>query len=116
DRAMGHAYREVLEPETALSFFERASRARPDDVDLLVESAACAAELGDGRAAVGYLERALALQPGRRDVERALGLALLRSGDERGRALLERHLRENPDDAELLEALGRTPEGTSEPR
>jgi tetratricopeptide (TPR) repeat protein len=114
DRALGRAYRELLEPETALRFLERGRRERPEDVELLLELAACAQELGNGQA-IGLLEEARALQPGRKDVERALGLALVRSGDPRGRPLLERLLPESPDDPELLEALGLAPTGDTEP-
>src|SRR6185503_15169615 len=98
-------YREVLEPDLALPFLARARAARPLDIDLLVESAQCAGELGDARAAADFLEQALALQPDRPDLERALGLTLLRAGDERGREWLERARAAYPDDPELLQAL-----------
>jgi len=105
DHAVARAYREVLEPGAAQPFLERARLARPADAELLLESALCAQDLGDFRGAVGFLERALSLQPGRHDLERALGLALVRLGDARGRARIERLLAETPDDPELLEAL-----------
>lgn len=107
DRAVACAYREVLEPEKALSFLERARLTLPEDVGLLLESARCTQELGDIPGAVGLLERAYDLHPGRPEVERAVGLALLRCGDTRGRALLERLLAKSPDDVELQEALAR---------
>lgn len=106
DRAVARAYQEVLEPDAALRFLERARTARPNDIDLLLESAQCAEELGDGPAAIEFLEQALALQPGRADLERALGLTLLRAGDERGREFLERARASYPQDPELLQALG----------
>jgi len=107
DRAVGHAYRELLEPATALRFLGRAREAEPQVVEGWLESAQAAAELGDGAQRVAFLERALAVSQGRPDVERELGLALLAAGDERGRAIVERHLSVAPDDAELLRALGR---------
>ena len=106
DRAVGHAYRELLEPAEAARFLERARTARPLDIDLLIESAQCAEELGDAAAAAGFLEQALGLQPGRPDLERALGLVLHRAGEARARALLERSLSAFPEDPELREALG----------
>ncbi len=107
DRAVARAYLEVLEPATALRFVERARLALPEDFELLLESARCAQELGDVPGAVAVLEQAYDLYPGRPDVERAVGLALMRCGDARGRKLLERRLAENPDDQELRELLAR---------
>jgi tetratricopeptide (TPR) repeat protein len=106
DRALGRAYRELLEPEAALSFLERALAEQPYDIALLVECGEAARELGDPARAVEFLERALAIQPGRADLERALGLVLVEAGEARGRELLERLLRERPDDVELRSALG----------
>jgi len=111
DQAVARAYREVLDPESAQRFLERARLARPLDVEPLLESAGCAQDLGDARGAAGLLERALGLQPGRPGLERALGLALVQSGDARGRAWIERLLVESPEDLELQEALA----GTSAP-
>ena len=106
DRAVARGYQEVLEPDTALRFLARARAARPLDIDLLLQSARCAEEDGDTDGAVEFLEQALALQPGRPDVWRALGLTLTRSGDERGREWLERARTDYPSDSELLRALG----------
>ncbi|MSR64001.1 MAG: hypothetical protein EXS08_16380 [Planctomycetes bacterium] len=108
DRAVAHAYREVLEPATALRFLARAREAEPGAVEAWIESSQAAAELGDGAQRVAFLERALAVSQGRPDVERELGLALLAVGDERGRAIAERYLSVAPDDLELLQALGRS--------
>ena len=105
DRTLAHAYRELLEPDMALRFAERALALHPYDIDLLVEAGRAALELGEPTRAIGYLERALALQTGRPDLQRALGLALLSAGDERGRALLQPLLDEHPEDQELREAL-----------
>jgi tetratricopeptide (TPR) repeat protein len=109
DRAVATAYREVLDPAGALPFLARARAAAPYDIGLLVESARWAAELGDTAGAIAFLEQALALQPGRPDLERELGLVRVRVGDESGRALLERALIHAPDDPEILRALGREP-------
>jgi hypothetical protein len=109
DRAVARAYAEVLEPETAGRFLERARKARPEDVEILLESARCAEALGEFGASVGFLERALTLRPGRPDLERAVALAMVRGGDPRGPMHVERLLAENPRDPELLEALGRPP-------
>jgi hypothetical protein len=106
DRALGRAYREMLEPEAALVFLERALAEEPYDIALLVECGGAARELGDPARAVEFLERALAIQPGRVDLERALGLAQVEAGDARGRELLERLLREHPEDGEIRAALG----------
>jgi hypothetical protein len=111
DRAVARAYLEVLEPDMARRVLERARAARPRDVEILLESALCAQQLGDAPGAVGFLESALALQPGRPDLDRALALALAASGDPRGRAAIQRLLVGSPDDPELLEALA----GTAEP-
>ena len=112
DRALGRAYRELLEPDSALPFLERALEQDRLDIGLLVECAQCARELGDPAQAAGFLERALAIQPGRFDIERALGLALIAAGDPRGRELVEGLLRQHPDDPELLESLG---QGSAQP-
>lgn len=110
DRALGRAYREMLEPESALRFLERALQQEPNDIALLVECGTCARELGDAGRSAAFLERALAIQPGRPDLERELGLALLSAGDERGRTILVRLLAEHPEDGELREALGLEPQ------
>jgi hypothetical protein len=107
DRAVAIAYREVLDPAGARPFLARARAAEPYDIGLLGESARCASDLGDTAGAVELMEQALALQPGRPDLERELGLLLVRAGEPRGQALLERWLGEHPDDPEVLEALGR---------
>jgi tetratricopeptide (TPR) repeat protein len=114
DRTMARAYGEVLEPETALRYLERARAAEPASVALLVESAFCAHELGRAAEARGYLEEALAL-PRSAEVDRGLGLALVRLGDERGRALLQRWLTEHPEDEEVRAALGLPPVQGSPP-
>jgi tetratricopeptide (TPR) repeat protein len=108
DRAVARAYREVLEPEQALRFLERARTAEPYDVELLHESALCAIDLGDDLGAAGFLEQALRIEQ-RTELQRALGLAYLRAGDERGRPLLERLLDARPEDSEVRRALGLPP-------
>jgi tetratricopeptide (TPR) repeat protein len=106
DLAVARAYLELLEPEEAARLLARARGARPNDAELWLESARCAEELGDHAAAAEALERAYALRPERPELERALGLALLRHGEPRGREIVERFLRAYPDDRELAEALG----------
>lgn len=107
DRAVARAYLEVLEPATARRFLERARQALPEDFELLLESARCAQALGDTAGAVAFLEQAYDLYPDRPEVERAVGLELMRCGDARGRKLLERRLAQDPDDKELEELLAR---------
>jgi tetratricopeptide (TPR) repeat protein len=107
DRAVARAYLEVLEPATARRFLERARLARPEDIELLLESARCAQAQGDVPGAVAFLEQVYDLYPDRPDVERAVGLELMRCGDARGRKLLEQRLAKNPDDKELEELLAR---------
>jgi len=105
DRTLARAYRELLEPEEALRFADRALHYAPNDIELLVEAGGAALELGDNPRGIGYLERALDLQRSRPDLQRALGLALLSAGDERGRPLLEPLLDDHPEDLELRQAL-----------
>lgn len=109
DRALGHAYREMLEPETALSFLERALGVERFDAGLLIECARAARELGDRARALAFLERALAIQSDQPEAEKAYGLLLLESGDARGRPILEKLLVRDPDDADLRAALGLPP-------
>lgn len=110
DLAVGHAYRELLEPEIALGFLDRARTARPDLIEPYVESARCARELEQHADSVHFLETAMALAPGRPDLEREYGLALWYAGDERGRGILERFLSGHPEDEGLRLIL----EGRSE--
>jgi hypothetical protein len=97
----------VLEPATARRFLERARLAQPEDIELLLESARCAEALDDVPGAVAFLEQVYDLYPDRPDVERAVGLELMRCGDSRGRKLLERRLAEEPGDKELEQLLAR---------
>lgn len=107
DLAVAHAHRELLEPEEAVRFLQRARTARPLDLAILLESALCFEDLDDPRSAVELLEEARARGAGQPELERALGLALMRADDERGRAIVERFLKVYPEDEELLRALGR---------
>jgi tetratricopeptide (TPR) repeat protein len=106
DRAVGHAYREHLEPAMALRSFERALTRQSRDLTLWVECAECAAEIGEHARAASFYERALSLQPGRFDLMKARALELLAAGDPTGIQLLEELLQEHPDDPEILDALG----------
>lgn len=117
DLAVAHAHRELLEPEEAMRFLARARAARPRDLAIALESARCFGDLGDPKGAVGVLEEAQAQGAGEPELERALGLALLQAGEERGREIVERFLRVYPEDAELLRALGRdVPDGAGDQR
>jgi hypothetical protein len=115
DRAMARAYREMLDPASAMRFLDRARSQEPGDLWLLIDSAAVAEELGQPDHALGHLEAALALPIIRTpDQERALGLALQRLGDGRGRPMLEKRLLEAPEDREVRESLGLPPLGGEE--
>jgi tetratricopeptide (TPR) repeat protein len=110
DRALGTAYREVLEPDSALRCFDRALSVQELDLGVWLECALASEELGAPERALGYLNGALR-QPVVRswDEERTLGLALLRLGDGRGRPMLEKRLLEVPEDDEVRSVLGRPP-------
>lgn len=117
DHALAAAYREMLEPEEAMRFLERLRSTTPDDLWAWIESAACAEERGDPAQALAFVEEALKRPVVRTPAEeRALGLALSRLGDRRGLPLLEKSLRESPEDAEVRAALGLPPlEGDPHP-
>ena len=72
DRALAHAWRELLAPERAEAALARASDARPHDIALLITLADVREELGDTAGARVALRRALTLQPGREDLEERL--------------------------------------------
>jgi hypothetical protein len=62
------------------------------------------------------LEAVLAIQPGRRDAERRLAIALVRAGDPSGRERVRDLLLDDPDDDELRVYLGNGPYPPFEPR
>lgn len=109
ERCLVRAYREVLEPATALEFAERVLAAFPEDFELLIEASQAAREAGLPERSGPFLERALTLKPGRLDQVRSLGLELIQVGDERGRPLLEAVRGEHPEDEEVLRALSAGP-------
>jgi tetratricopeptide (TPR) repeat protein len=109
DRALAQAYREMLDPATALRYLERARRQEPFDPELLLDSATCLRELGRDTEGVVLLERACELLPARPELARELGLALAAAGSERAKALLEGVLGQRPEDNEVRRALGLEP-------
>lgn len=113
DRAVARAYEEFDEPADAARVLERLVAAQPRDIGLLAEAAEWTSRAGRHAAAIDLARRAEALQPGRYDLRRTLGLVLLRAGNPEGRALLEQLARENPEDEELLELLRGGPEPPS---
>jgi tetratricopeptide (TPR) repeat protein len=106
DHAVARSYRELLDPEGALRFLQRALKARPGDPDLLLEAALCAEDIGDIQGAISRLVEARSRAPGRRDLERAYALLLHRTGNPSARPILEGLLEDFPEDMELLQALG----------
>lgn len=112
--ALGHAYREFLEPEKALGFLLQALEARTDVPQIWAQAARCQDDLGRHADAAASWRRAVALAPTQTEYRRGLGIALARSGDPQGRPLLEDVLEQDPEDGEarraLLELLGQPPE------
>ena len=109
DRAVAYAHREMLAPETALRFLDRASETVSLDVSLWLEAAAAARELGDDERQVGYLRKGLAIQRDRLDLELPLALCLMRMGDEEGRRLLEKLAERHPEHEEIPRYLAEGP-------
>jgi len=105
DLAVGHAYHEMLDPETALGFLERARREHPGVVQIYLEEASCQQDLERPEEAVGLLRMAQSLDPGNPGIQRLLGLALVRAGHPEGRPILDEILFQNPEDEEVREAL-----------
>ncbi len=101
DRAVAYAHRELLDPKTALKFLRRAERSIKLDINLYLEFAATARELGDDDLAVICLRKGLAIQPDRIDLELPLALALMRLDKPEGREILERLARQYPDHEEI---------------
>jgi hypothetical protein len=114
DRAVARAYAEYDEPEGVLRILERMLEAEPNDITMLVEAGHWASRVGEHQRAIAYLRKAEGLQPGRPDLRRALGIALLRAGEPEGREILEELLEQAPQDEELWDLLREgpgTPEG-----
>lgn len=110
DRAVARAYMEFLEPEEARRFVERGLATAPNDPDLLVLAAELAAGRGEHADAAELYRRALAAAPEKSDVERSLGIELMRAGDPEGREIIDRLLAQDPDDPVILEALQAGPD------
>lgn len=109
DRAVAQAYLEFDMPAEALAVFEKLAVAETYDVALQLDAAAAARLLGDHAREVRWLRAAEAIQPGRADIERRLGIALVRLGDPEGKRLVREALLRDPDDAELEVFLGPGP-------
>ena len=105
ERAVARAYREFNLPLDALPWLESVRAASPYDLGLLTEIAEVQTELGLLGEAAASLREALAIQPGRADLERRLGIVLARGGDREARPLLEQALQRDPGDAEVLAHL-----------
>ncbi|TAJ15827.1 MAG: hypothetical protein EPO68_12175 [Planctomycetota bacterium] len=109
ERAVAHAYLEFDMPAEALAALERMADAAPYDLALRIDAAGAARMLGDHAREVRWLRAAAAIQPGRADIERLLGVALVRLGDPDGKRLVREALLRDPDDAELEPFLGPGP-------
>jgi tetratricopeptide (TPR) repeat protein len=109
ERAVAQAYAEFDMPAEALVVLERMAGAAPYDLALRLDAASAARMLGDHAREVQWLRAAAAIQPGRTDIERQLGIALVRLGDPDGRRLVREALLRDPDDAELEPFLGPGP-------
>jgi len=119
DRAVAHAYRELLDPQGALRAYERVLLAEPNDAGSLVACGELRIELGDPTAGAHLLRQARTLASGDAELERRIGIALHAAGAPEGREILEHYLVEHPEDEEVLRQLTEgpaapTPEG--EPR
>jgi hypothetical protein len=115
EHAVATAYREFAMPAEAAAWLQRAVQSSSYDLTLLLEAAEWTGRAGDAAGEVALLRSALAMQPGRADVERLLAIALLRAGDPEGRARVEALLAAAPDDEELAELLQPGPHPRPEP-
>ena len=109
ERALAAADMEMLEPGRAADRLLRVLEDSPYDLALRAACADALAAAGRPAEVVEQCRAALAVQPGRRDFERRLGAALVQSGDPEGRALIERLMREDPEDEELAVYLSPGP-------
>jgi tetratricopeptide (TPR) repeat protein len=102
DRAVARAFEELTMHGEAVPWFESALEASRYDIPLWIELAGARLRAGDGVGGVAAVREALAIQPGRADLERLLGMALVRAGEVvAGRELLEEALERDPDDEAL---------------
>lgn len=109
ERALGAAYAEALDPATAAVHLERALAVEPFDLTQYAPAAEAHILAGAPERAVDLLRKGLEIQPQRRDWQRLLGIALVRSGDRSGREILQDLLLEDPDDEALIPYLGDPP-------
>lgn len=105
ERSVAHAYGELLMPEEALALLDRDLERSPYQIDLLVECARLAGEAQDPARRMGYLERALSIQPGHFEARVERAATRLAQGDPRGREELEALRAENPEEAERITSL-----------
>ena len=109
ERPLARADLEFLEPASAAERLLRLVELDPRDIDLALECAHALSQAGRHAEAAARLRAADALQPGRRDVRRALATAMVRAGESGGRALVRELLDEDPSDLELEPFLGQGP-------
>ncbi len=109
ERAVATAYREFGMPSEAADWYGRALESAPYDIALLLDAAEWSGRAGDDAREIELLRRADGIQPDRLDVAKRLGAALLRAGDEAGRAILEAALKRHPEDEELIELIEHGP-------
>jgi predicted Zn-dependent protease len=109
ERVLARADLEILEPGSAADRMLRVIEHEPYDLELR-KTCARALLLAERPAeAAVQLREALAIQPGREDLERMLAVALVRAGDPEGPPLLQRLLAEHPDDEVLSPYQGPGP-------
>jgi cytochrome c-type biogenesis protein CcmH/NrfG len=109
ERALGAADLESLDPAAAAAHLRRAIDADPLDLNQYAPCAQALLMAGDSAGAARLLDRALELQPSRKDWERLRAIALVRSDSQRGREEIKRLLLDDPDDAELRAYQGDGP-------
>jgi tetratricopeptide (TPR) repeat protein len=110
ERAVAVAYREFTMDEEAARWLRKAADSSPYDLDLQVGAAAWTGQIGDREGEVELLERALAIQPGRADLQRLIAIARYRGGDPEAVYTLREMLEASPEDEELAEILLAGPE------
>jgi len=109
ERALAAADLEVLEPGHAAERLLKVVASSPYDLNLRAECADALAASGRPAEAAEQVRAALAIQPGRRDLERRLAAALVMAGDPEGVPMVTRLLREDPQDEQLEPYLGPGP-------
>lgn len=89
--ALGYSLQASAEPATAIDYFERALRLRPQLAEAQLGIGTVQEKLGNYQAAQAALQAAIALNPSLAEAHLRLGLCLGRLGDDKGaRAELER--------------------------